>query len=137
MASWLAAHVEDHTGAAADLNQYWYSADTIDALLDVVREHGLGAAEPNGKTQLDVAFVSTPSLFFGLSEKERRNCRVLDYDEGLGDDVVFWEVDCDPGFAACIEQLSGFGDAVGLDTRPSDIEAARSEEGVRHRPSDE
>ena len=91
MASWLAAHVEDHTGAAADLNQYWYSADTIDALLDVVREHGLGQAEPNGKAQLDVAFVSTPSLFFGLSEKERRNCRVLDYDEGLGDDVIKYD----------------------------------------------
>ena len=90
MATWLAAHEEDHTGAAADLNQYWYSADTIDALLDVVREHGLGA-EPNGNAQLDVAFVSTPSLFFGLSEKERRNCRVLDYDEGLGDDVIKYD----------------------------------------------
>ena len=101
MASWLADHVEDHTGAAADLNQYWYSADTIDALLDVVREHGLRAVgpngkaqlgpQPNGKVQLDVAFVSTPSLFFGLSEKERRNCRVLDYDEGLGDDVIKYD----------------------------------------------
>ena len=38
-----------------------------------------------------MAFVSTPSLFFGLSEKERRNCRVLDYDEGLGDDVIKYD----------------------------------------------
>ena len=90
MASWLAAHEEDHTGAAADLNQYWYSQETIDALLDVVREHGLGA-EPSGKAQLDVAFVSTPSLFFGLSEEERRNCRVLDYDESLGDGVIKYD----------------------------------------------
>ena len=37
------------------------------------------------------AALDSPSLFFGLSEKERRNCRVLDYDEGLGDDVIKYD----------------------------------------------
>jgi hypothetical protein len=33
---------------------------------------------------LDVAFLSTPSLFFALSECERSGCRLLDYDRALG-----------------------------------------------------
>lgn len=88
MAEWLASHEEDHTGAAAELNQYWYSADTIGTLLNVVRENVLHAA---GEGRLDVAFVSTPSLFYGLSEEERRNSRVLDFDESLGDGVIKYD----------------------------------------------
>ena len=33
--AWLFAHAEDHTGVAADLNQYWYSAATIATILQV------------------------------------------------------------------------------------------------------
>jgi hypothetical protein len=80
--AWLHAHEEEHVGAGtADLNQYWYSASTVGALLAAVRE-GLAGRE---KAQLDVAFVSTPSLYFSLPTDVRARCRVLDLDEALGE----------------------------------------------------
>eukprot|EP00966_Prymnesium_polylepis_P005187 119563-Prymnesium_polylepis.2 len=79
--AWLDAHAEDHTGEAADFNQYWYSAATIAALVDVVRENCLQATH---SCELDCAFVSTPSLFFALDPAERARSRVLDFDETLG-----------------------------------------------------
>eukprot|EP00906_Rhabdomonas_costata_P025408 RCo036328 len=54
----------------AELNQYWYSAKTIE---QVVRE--LETVSPKR-----VAFVSTPSLFFSVSEEFRKNSSLLDYD---------------------------------------------------------
>ena len=84
-ASWLEEHAEDHTGQAADMNQYWYSASTITTLVDVVREHCLQASHAS---VLDCAFVSTPSLFYALDPSERVRSRVLDYDTTLGTDVV-------------------------------------------------
>ena len=37
-AAWLSAHAEEHVGGpAADLNQYWYSASTVGALIAAVR----------------------------------------------------------------------------------------------------
>jgi len=85
-AQWLEAHQEDHVGPAANLNQYWYSASTIATLLAVVREHALTGFQ--AEEGLACAFVSTPSLYFALSPTERRDCRVFDFDETLGDDVV-------------------------------------------------
>ena len=79
-ASWLDAHKEDHTDDKADMNQYWYSAATIATLVDVIREHCI----PAPAARLDVAFVSTPSLFFALAPAERARCRLLEYDEELG-----------------------------------------------------
>ena len=78
---WLAIHVEDHTGRAADLNQYWYSAATIATLVDVLREHCL----PMKQSALDCAFLSTPSLFFALGSAERSRSRLLEYDSTLGE----------------------------------------------------
>lgn len=88
--AWLAAHAEDHTptGPAADLNQYWYSAGTVAKLCSVVRQHALSLRAE----RLACAFVSTPSIFFALSAAERGACRVLDFDEALGEG--------EPGFVA-------------------------------------
>ena len=82
-ADWLSTHAEDHTDDKADLNQYWYSAATIATLVDVVRSHCLPAQQPDAT--LDVAFISTPSLFFSLSPVERARSRLLEYDAALGD----------------------------------------------------
>lgn len=93
---WLALHAEDHTGAAAELNQYWYSASTIATLCNVVREcralqrTGAGGAGAEA-ARLECAFVSTPSLFYSLGCEERSCCRVLDYDTALGEEVVFYD----------------------------------------------
>lgn len=85
---WLTTHKEDHTDSKADMNQYWYSAATIATLVDVVRSHCLPAKQPDAS--LDVAFISTPSLYFSLSRAERAQSRLLEYDDALGVD--------EPGF---------------------------------------
>lgn len=66
--AWLQAHEEDHTGISADMNQYWYSANTITTLIDVIRQYCLRTKH---SCALDCAFVSTPSLFFSLGADER------------------------------------------------------------------
>lgn len=52
-------------------------------LVRVLRRHCLGPG-CTATAALDCAFVSTPSIFFALSEAERANSRVLDYDRQLG-----------------------------------------------------
>eukprot|EP01052_Picozoa_sp_SAG31_P007388 SAG31_NODE_352_length_17229_cov_9.658669_13_plen_166_part_00 len=93
-ADWLAEHVEEHAaGAAADLNQYWYSAHTIEALLQAVREQ-TAEGRLKDSARLKVAYISTPSLFFALDASERAGSRVLDFDRSLGvgcDEFVFYD----------------------------------------------
>jgi hypothetical protein len=55
-----------------DLNQYWYSQQTIEVLRDAIRE---GLLLSNGRR---VAFLSTPSLFFSLSMEEREHCALFE-----------------------------------------------------------
>jgi len=62
------------TGENRDLNQYWYSKNTIEILCNAITE---GLSISNGSR---VAFLSTPSLFFSLSSKERENCALFDFD---------------------------------------------------------
>ena len=87
--AWLAEHTEDHCGRTADLNQYWYSASTIDTLTSAVRARVFQDRplqdRPDGCTR-DVAFLSTPSLYFSLTPAERQGCCLLDYDKELGGD---------------------------------------------------
>ena len=88
--SWLRAHEEEHSaaGSNADLNQYWYSANTIATLVQAVRE------VPRAGARLRCAFVSTPSLFFAMDPQECIDCRVLDYDRALGanyEQYVFYD----------------------------------------------
>ena len=62
-----------HTNENRDLNQYWYSKKTIDTLCTAIRE-GLTLVDGGSR----VAFLSTPSLFFSLSPKERQQCVLFD-----------------------------------------------------------
>lgn len=58
------------TGENRELNQYWYSKHTIAVLCNAIREQ----LQRGGR----VAFLSTPSLFFSLSPKEREQCVLFD-----------------------------------------------------------
>ena len=51
----------------AELNQYWYSPHTIDVLVEEIRS-------VNGS----IAFLSTPSLYFALTDLERKDHVLFD-----------------------------------------------------------
>ena len=71
----------------ADLNQYWYSNATIDALcaatLEICARAGGGRA----------AFLSTPSLYFALPASARAGHAVLDIDAQWAGDPGFLRFD--------------------------------------------
>ena len=51
-----------------DFNQYWYSTATIDTLTEEIMK--------NGKR---VAFLSTPSVYFSIKDKDfRQNCYIFE-----------------------------------------------------------
>jgi len=77
VAATMATFLQD-TGERPELNQYWFSADTISAFVDEVAE-AAGSA----------ALVSSPSIFFSLPHETRARSRVLDFDRQ-------WERD--PGY---------------------------------------
>ena len=54
----------------SDFNQYWYSAFTIETLVN--------ECEKNGKRG---AFLSTPSVYFSCNEELKRRSAVFDFDE--------------------------------------------------------
>ena len=68
-------------------NQYWYSKPTINALAGecsrVIKER-----TQDDKT-FKVAFLSTPSLYFALTENLREHCFVFDYDRKWENDRGF------------------------------------------------
>ena len=67
------------TNEKRDLNQYWYSKHTIDTLCNAVREGlSLSSSSSSLGSNARVAFLSTPSLFFSLSSKERQQCILFD-----------------------------------------------------------
>ncbi|GMI38953.1 hypothetical protein TeGR_g11088 [Tetraparma gracilis] len=66
------------------MNQYWYSQPTISALTS---ECSRLIAE--GGADFKVAFLSTPSIYFALSEAERKQCFVFDYDKKWESDRGF------------------------------------------------
>ena len=67
------------TNEKRDLNQYWYSKHTIDTLCNAVREGlSLSSSSSSKGSNARVAFLSTPSLFFSLSSKERQQCTLFD-----------------------------------------------------------
>jgi hypothetical protein len=66
------------TSERADLNQYWFSEGTIRAFVEEI-EDAKGAA----------ALVSTPSIYFSLSEAVRARSKVLDFDRQWASDPGF------------------------------------------------
>jgi hypothetical protein len=60
------------TNENRDLNQYWYSKNTIETLCNAMQE---GLKISKGRR---VAFLSTPSLYFSLSPEEKEHCAVFD-----------------------------------------------------------
>ena len=62
-----------------NLNQYWYSERTRETLCTAIRE----SISLKGGSEARVAFLSTPSLYFTLSDEERKQCTLLDYDTTL------------------------------------------------------
>eukprot|EP01064_Diplonema_japonicum_P028296 TRINITY_DN4306_c0_g2_i2.p1 TRINITY_DN4306_c0_g2~~TRINITY_DN4306_c0_g2_i2.p1 ORF type:complete len:394 (+),score=85.61 TRINITY_DN4306_c0_g2_i2:35-1216(+) len=68
------------SGENADLNQYWYSKNTMEAFVKEIQ----------GLTKVGAAFLSTPSLYFSLDNEDvKKNSKVFEYDRQ-------WETD--PGF---------------------------------------
>lgn len=57
----------------ANLNQYWYSASTIAVLTAEIEEQA-------SATDGEIAFLSTPSLYFSISPATRQRARLLDFD---------------------------------------------------------
>lgn len=53
-----------------ELNQYWYSENTIKTLCEEIKLHGH-----------KVAFISTPSLYFAFPESERKNFKLFEFDK--------------------------------------------------------
>jgi hypothetical protein len=67
----LSRHRED-----SDLNQYWYSTNTINVLVGEVEDHIGQRIARNEKCM--VALISTPSIYFSISSELRSHCKVLD-----------------------------------------------------------
>lgn len=61
-----------------DYNQYWYSPNTIRVMIEEIEQ-----------LDGDVAFLSTPSLYFSASEQCRSRSKMFDFDKK-------WN--CDPNF---------------------------------------
>ena len=68
------------TAEKGDLNQYWYSEKICEVLCDAVVE----SISMKGGESARVAFLSTPSLYFSLDEKFRKQCTLFDFDSSLG-----------------------------------------------------
>jgi hypothetical protein len=71
----------------SNFNQYWYSSETIKILSEAIIEilSNIGGAR--------VAFLSTPSLYFALPEKERRFCQLFEFDKTWSNDVGYVHYD--------------------------------------------
>mmetsp|Transcript_40149 Transcript_40149/g.81031 ORF Transcript_40149/g.81031 Transcript_40149/m.81031 type:complete len:395 (-) Transcript_40149:151-1335(-) len=70
------------TAERSDMNQYWFSRDTISAFVAEITDAGGSAA-----------LVSSPSVYFSLPDSIRAKCKVLDFDRQWGSDpgYVFYD----------------------------------------------
>jgi len=64
----------------SQFNQYWYSKTTIQYLCEAIVEVAAGKK---------IAFLSTPSLYFGLPITERKNCTLFEFDKNWANDPGF------------------------------------------------
>jgi hypothetical protein len=69
--SFLECHSEK-----AEMNQYWYSTETIQSLCHAIQE--LLSTIVMGGTRKRVAFLSTPSLYFAFPLEARKYCCLFD-----------------------------------------------------------
>ncbi|GMH56436.1 hypothetical protein TrST_g9020 [Triparma strigata] len=94
------------------LNQYWYSQASVDALTFEC-ERLIKSRGPNYK----VAFLSTPSIYFALSDESRAQCWVMDYDKKWESDrgFVFYDFNAPADFGAKTEELLKSFDLVVID----------------------
>jgi hypothetical protein len=59
----------------SEFNQYWYSKPTINFMVEQVQRN----------SKLGAAFLSTPSIYFSLKDKElKAKCKVMDIDDNFG-----------------------------------------------------
>ncbi|CAG9336335.1 unnamed protein product [Blepharisma stoltei] len=65
-----------------EFNQFWYSSRTINALVDETEDLHL-----QGFTK--IACLSTPSLYFSLTEKSKENSRLFEIDRSFQRDKGF------------------------------------------------
>ena len=87
----------------ADLNQYWYSQPTIDALCSaavelsarttIIMDQHSTRSPPSSR----IAFLSTPSLYFALPAAARAGHAVLDLDTQWASDPGFIRYDFNDG----------------------------------------
>ena len=73
MSKFINENVED-----GDFNQYWYSEPTIGRIVEALIENGG-----------NIAFLSTPSLYFSLPDDLRSKAYVFDYDKKWESDRGF------------------------------------------------
>ena len=67
-------------GENADLNQYWFSKNTMDAFVKEIQ----------AQSKLGVAFLSTPSLYFSLTDENLRSkSKVFEFDKQWSNDSGF------------------------------------------------
>ena len=66
----------EETPENGQFNQYWYSLHTIEAMRQCINQ----VFESRSKTteSRQVAFLSTPSIYFALPEEERVHCTLFD-----------------------------------------------------------
>lgn len=94
-------------------NQYWYSRDTVIALVSAALE--LSARGGGGTGSGRIAFVSTPSLYFSLPPHQRTNHSVLDIDEQWASDEGFISFDFNKGVAGLPAKALGVFNVVVVD----------------------
>ncbi|GMH49653.1 hypothetical protein TL16_g00575 [Triparma laevis f. inornata] len=94
------------------LNQYWYSQASVDALT-LECERLIKSRGQNYK----VAFLSTPSIYFALSDESRGQCWVMDYDKKWESDrgFVFYDFNKPADFGSKTEELIKSFDLVVID----------------------
>mmetsp|Transcript_14334 Transcript_14334/g.21473 ORF Transcript_14334/g.21473 Transcript_14334/m.21473 type:complete len:187 (-) Transcript_14334:149-709(-) len=68
----------DQNPEDGDYNQYWYSPHTISKIVEELE--ALGGS---------IAFLSTPSLYFSVSDELRKSSKVFDYDKKWSNDNGF------------------------------------------------
>ena len=90
-----------------NFNQYWFSENTIKAL--VAEIESLYQESPSR-----IACISTPSIYFSLSEEIRRNSKVFDIDRSFARDPGFVYFDFN-SIETIPEDLHNFFDIVVID----------------------